>query len=59
MEQTQFEPEISSELTSIEVASSRAGQAEQWLEENREAIEAYKAKQAEQGQTFAQWAGQL
>ena len=37
----------------------RGEQAAKWLEENRQAIEAYIAKQAEKGETFSQWAGQL
>ena len=33
--------------------------AQKWLTDNQEAIEAYKAKQQEKGQTFSQMVGQI
>ncbi len=59
MQQAIFEPSVTNEQNTLETALSREAQAKQWLAENREAIEAYKEKQAKQGTTFAQWAGQI
>jgi hypothetical protein len=59
MQQTTLKPDLTNEHNSVKVTLNQAAQAKQWLDENREAIDSYKAKQAEQGQTFSELAGQI
>ncbi len=59
MLQASYESNTTNKQESVDAVSNREEQAKKWHEDNRVAIEAYKAKQAAKGETFSQWADQI